>query len=515
MAKTTNAQLLQRIAELEQVTLPRQLDTLVDGRNEPQSTLSTLTAERVHAAIISAELGDTRELFAIYRDVLVSDTHIQSVIETRFLAVIGDDPMIAPANKEKADDVIAAEAIKGAVDRLPDFLGLCQDLLWGNVWPLAMVERVYQPSNEPGLRFDWGDISIVPDYLFRWTEGRLQIEGLDPQTRKPNGAFSRPDPARYITHKGHFIGTKLPDNWGGPMRAITWWFLLKVMDREWWVRFLDRFGTPFPVAKFEKTDDRSRQILERAFRLSSRIGGLVVSKGTEVELIQASTSTAEAHEKFFQRCNDEISRRVLGQTLSSTASPTGLGSGASDLQGQVRSDIAGFDKQKLAQTVRQQFFKPWLRINGFTGEAPKLTFGGEEPEENSTTAEVLSKLKTAGLRLADKSLGALSMRIGLEIERDPAPAVPSAGTKALAAPSPGQPDPVQAAQSISREAAATLSQVFRGSLAPVRQIVLESSTPAECQTRLLAAFADWDALKAAEIVEQALTAGAWNGVQAA
>ncbi len=514
MAKRpTNTHLLQRIAELEERTLPRQLGTLVDARNEPQSMLSTLTAERVAEAILSAEQGDTRDLFTIYRDVLASDTHIQSVIETRFLAVIGDDPLISPANKEKPDDVIAAEAIKAAVDRLPDFLGVCRDLLWGNVWPISMVERVYQPSSEPGLRFDWGDIAIVPDYLFRWTEGRLQIEQLDPQTRRPNGQFLRPDPSRYITHQGHFIGSKMPDNWGGPMRGLTWWFLLKVMDREWWVRFLDRFGTPFPVAKFEKNDDRSRAILERAFRLSSRVGGLVVSKGTEVELMQAATSAAEAHEKFFRVCDEAISRRVLGQTHSSIASPTGLGSGSSDLQAQVRGDIVGFDKKKLAQTLRQQLFKPWLRINGFTGEPPKLTFGGEEQEENSTTAEVLSKLKTAGLRLAEKSLGTLSQRIGLEIERDPAPAVPPAGTKALSAASPGQTDPIRAAESITREAAAKLSQVFRGSLAPIRQIVLESASPDECQTRLLTAFADWDALKAAEVVEQALTAGAWNGIQ--
>lgn len=507
----TKADLLLRIQELEERTLPHRSETFQDSRNEPASTLTTLTADRVFQAITAAEQGDTRELFAIYRDVLISDTHIQSCIETRFLAVIGDDPMITAANKDKPEDVAAADFIRAAVDRMPDFLGLCQDLLWGNIWPLSMVERMYTDAPPgSGYAHDWGDIGPVPDYLFRWTEGHLELEQLDPKTRQPNGKFERPDPRRFIVHKGHFLRT--PDNWGGPMRAIMWWFLLKVMDREWWVRFLDRFGTPFPVAHFEKNDDRSRQILERAFKLSSRIGGIVVSKGTQVELIQASTSTANAHEAFFNKCNDEISRRVLGQTLSSTASPTGLGNGASDLQGQVRGDIASFDKRKLAQTVRQQHFKPLLRINGLTGAVPLLAFGGEEPEENTTTAEVLSKLSTAGLRLADKSLPVLSQRIGLEIERDPAPTTPpAAGTRSLAAPRPGQPDPAGAAGSISREAAATLSQIYRGTLAPIRQIVLDSATPAEAQAKLLAAFVDWDATKAAEVVETAITAGAWNG----
>jgi phage gp29-like protein len=103
MAKRpTIAQLQERLAEMERSWIPRQLDTVADHRLEPPSMLAGLSAERVHAAITSAEQGDTRDLFAIYRDVLIADTHIQGCIETRFLSVIGDDPMIAPADKTSA-----------------------------------------------------------------------------------------------------------------------------------------------------------------------------------------------------------------------------------------------------------------------------------------------------------------------------------------------------------------------------------------------------------------------------
>ena len=508
----TKAQLIERVQALEVQVRTRELDTIHNLRNEPVDTLATLSADRVHAAIIAAEQGDTELLFAIYRDILISDSHIQSCIETRFLAVLGDDPLITPRNPAKPEDVAAAEAIQAAMDRLPDFMGMCADLLWGILWPLSMVERTYRASEEPGLQYDWGDVSPVPDYLFRWTTGHLELAEIDPATRMRSGKWFKPDPNRYITHRGHLL--RHPDCWGGPMRALMWWYLLKTMDREWWVRFLDRFGTPFPVAKFEKSDDRSRQILERALKLSTRIGGIVVSSATQVELVQANTAAADAHQRFFGVCNDEISRRILGQTLSSTSAPTGIGSGASTLQGQVRDDIATFDKKRYAQTVRSQFFAPWLKLNGFKGSPPNITFGGDEQEEVGVTAEALSKLYTAGMRVTDKSLPDLSKRVGLELERSPAPAAaPGMGgpIKTLSASLPGSQDPDAAAASISREAAASITQAYRGSLAPAAQILLSAGTPEQATKQLTAAFADWDASKVAEVVESAFVAGAWNG----
>lgn len=511
MAKRpTNAELKARIDELERSYLPRQLDHVEDHRNQPPDMLSGLTADRVHAAIISAEQGDTRDLFAVYRDALIADSHLQGLISTRFQAVLGDDPTAQPAS-DSAEDKVAAEFIGGVIRRSYSFTGLASDLLWGTLWPLAIVQRTYKSSTASAVTFDLGEVASVPDYLLRWTNGFLEIQDCDPETRRPNGHFRRPDPARYIIHRGHLLGGKLPDNWGGPMRSLLWWFLLKTMDREWWARFLDKFGTPFVTAKFEKGDDRSRSILERALRLSQRVGGLVVSRGTEIELTQANTAAADAHEKFFRACEDAQARLVLGQTLSSTASPTGIGGGASDLQGQVRADIRQFDKSQLNATFRQQVFAPLMTINGIPGSPPNLVWGGEEPEENSTTSEVLANLKTAGLRLAEKSLPTLSKRIGLEIERDIV-AAPVGTPRLLSAPLPSESDPVAAGSRVARAVAARISQTYRGSLAPIAQIILDSETPEEATAKMLTAYSQWDASKVAEIVESALTAGAWNGL---
>ena len=81
-----------------------------------------------------------------------------------------------------------------------------------------------------------------------------------------------------------------PDNRGGPMRSLVFWWLLSSMGRDWWARFLDKYGSPFLVGKYDQADDASRGVLERAFQWAVRVGGIVVSKQTEVEIIQASAS---------------------------------------------------------------------------------------------------------------------------------------------------------------------------------------------------------------------------------
>lgn len=508
----TKAELLARLQQLEGRWLPMEQDTVNDLRNEPPSMLPSLTAESVHAAISSAELGDSRDLFTLYRDVLTADTHLQTVIETRFLAVLGEEPDFQPKDPKNPDDVAACNAIREAVDRLPDFMGVCTNLMWGSIWPLAVLERTYKPGDAAGLRYDWRDIVRVPDTLFRWTNGFLEVQEVCERTRQPEGEWFRPEPTRYITHRGHLLPT--PDCWGGPMRSLVWWFFFGMMDREWWVRFLDKFGTPFMVGKFDKNDDRSRQILERAFKLSTKIGGLVVNKETQIELLKVGANdSAAAYQAFHEACNREKSKRVLGQTLSTEAQATGMNSGNANLHGQVRGDIRAFDAKRLNQTLRQQLFAPWLRLNGFTGRPPNVVFGAEEVDEISTTGKVLADLNTAGLEVADEGLPILSKRVGLPIVRKAAPSAPETPLKKLSAPPPTVRDPSAAAQSISRGAAAAIARAYGGSLAPVREILLAADGPDDAQTKLEAAFADWSPSKVAEVVESALVAGAWLGAK--
>lgn len=496
------------VTELQKMAdgwIPVGVASAISTGTEPPSLLMGLDASRIHSAVASAEVGDTTDLFRLYSDVLIADSHISGEIDKRFIAILGEDPVVK-AKSEKPEDQRAAQVIQYAIDRAPDFLGMCSDLLWGTLWPVSVVERTYKRADpSTGLAWDWSEMLPVPDHLLTWPRGELRIKAVSQSTGQVTGETLQLDRRRYVIHRGHLMRT--PDNWGGPMRALVWWFFLKVMDREWWVRFLDKFGTPFTVAKFDKTDDRSRQVLERAFKMSTRIGGLVVTKDTQVELVQAMTQgTADAFKTFHDVCNREMSKRIVGQNLSSESQANGMNSGNAELQGEVRADIGQFDKKMLSQTLRHQLFGPLLKLNGITGAIPDLLWGQEEPEENSLTATTLASLKIAGLRVADSAVSVLSKRMGLELERDTAP-TPSPAKQLELSGAPA--DPYAA---ISREAAAILQRTLRGSLAPARAAVLNAATPEEAASALALTFPDWPADRIAETIEAALNAGAWNGL---
>jgi phage gp29-like protein len=242
---------------------------------------------------------------------------------------------------------------------------------------------------------------------------------------------------------------------------------------------------------------------------------VVVSTETEVELVQAMTSqTGEAFEKFKTFANDQISTLILGQTSSTKQNASGLNGGGNKNHESVRQDIRQYDQLVLSQTLRDQLFRPYLDWNGIAGETPKMVWGGVSSEEQGALADLMLKLSQAGYALTDDGLDALSEKIAFPLQRaaPTSPPNPMSTTPFTALSAPAS---VVAGHAIidriAANGAADLSQAFRGSLAPVRRIILESRSASECEARLREFYADWNPSKLASLTEEALIAYAANG----
>jgi len=382
----------------------------MSARYEPVSIARTITASQLHGILQQAEAGDARDLFALYRDVILSSSHLLGEVFKRKLAVLGDSLSFVPLDKSRPA-AEAANQVRLAITNCKGWRLACSHLLDGFLWPVAVVEKVYA-VDQKGYRID--RLVKVPHHLLDFRSGRLMILDVSPEGQ-PLFAAHEADPMRYIVHRGHLLTT--PDNWGGPMRSILFWWLLATMDRGWWVRFLDRFGTPFPVGKFR--DDEGRTVLERAFSLAVRLGGLVVSNSTEVELLQAAaTDSGTAFKMFLEVCHAEMSKLVIGQTLSSSPSPTGeIGGGTAKLQSGVREDIRQFDAKMLSETLRDQLIVPYCKINGIADLAPTMVWGSESAEEQRQKIGLVEALGKAGLEPADDAIPIVSEQVGFPLRR--------------------------------------------------------------------------------------------------
>lgn len=519
------------ITRLNPFKIPAGRRTVATSFGQPPALSHTLSVDRVLGILRQAEGGECQELFAVYRDILIGHAHTQTVYNQRKLAALTKALTIGPADEKDPADVAAAEACK-ILTKSKGWLTMAMShLLNGHLYPLAILEQEYAICRNPKfpqVRYAPVGWHPVPYHLLDWTDGRLQIWDADPVFGQRAGTRAEPETPRYIVHRGHLL-TNIPDNWGGPMRAALFWYLFAIMDRDWWVRFLDRFGAPFIVGRYDAADDASRTLLARAFSAATRLFGLVVSKETDITVHSIATDKGgEAFKQMQDFANGELSKLILGQTMTTTAQSSGLGGGAqANVQENVRGDIEAWDITALAETVNTQIIQPFLALNAIPGSA-ELTITTSTGADMQRQAQFLTATTAAGLEPTDEGIEVLSKSSGISLQRASRPTVPGstsgpgsvpiAGLAALMAATnlarnPRQPtDP-----ELDRVAAAgapDLAASFRGRYAPVRKLIEDAPSLDALMAGLADFSKDLTAGESYRIIESALTAYSANAAAA-
>jgi phage gp29-like protein len=499
--------LAQRIRAFFTGEIPVVTQTVYNYRAAPLTIATLMDVDRIHEIFSDAESGNVQDLFALYRDIVLADSHLQAEFATRKRAVIGDPLTIQPADKKNPLDVQAAAWLNTQLKPLPAwFLRASAHLMDGILWPVAICEKIYAPTPDGGYRLE--RLVPVPDQLIDYRLGKLALRSTDPRSGYPNGDIFDPDENRYLIHRGHLLS--VPDNWGGPMRSLVFWWFFSAMDRDNWARFLDRYGSPFLVGKYDQSDDASRTVLERAFSNATKLFGVVISKDTQVELQQASSAQAgEAFEKFHDIACREKSKLIVGQTGSQATRSTGLGSGVSRQQEAVRDDIRQFDSIMLSATLTEGLFHQLLQINGRVGKV-RCVWGSEDEKVSAELARTLADLATAQLGIADASIPMLSERLGFQVQRLPDPS--AKGPSMLSSLAASSPERLTAAlDSIAGAGAADTARHFRRVYAPLARAIRDAKSPEEVLAHVRSFSAGWSPEQTAQLLTEALQSYAANG----
>lgn len=237
----------------------------------------------------------TTALYDIYADTLL-DPHLYSVLMKRKSRVLGDAIEFRRGGKPD-------EAVNRQIGS-PWFMRFLEDCLDAQFWGFTLVQFF---RDERG----WIDYYMVPrkhvDVAARQiTTRQSDLNGtpfdqfddlLLVRGKEPLGLLARTAP--YVIWKRGSMGD--------------------------WAQYSELFGMPTRVYTYDAADP---QALADAMEAAASQGGASVvfrPEGANLEFVDAGSQSAssELYSTFVERCNAEISKAVLGNTLTTEASDTG------------------------------------------------------------------------------------------------------------------------------------------------------------------------------------------------
>lgn len=287
------------------------------------------------AAIRAAENVDFSrryKLYDLYADILM-DTHLSCVIEKRKNAVLCSD--IVFRRDGKPDD-----AVNGQI-RSPWFNRLVGDIIDSKFWGFTLCQ-FYRDG-------EWADYDLVP---------RKHVDPVRKLIlRRQTDLTGLPwdDYADLL-----FVGS--PGDLGLLAKAAPW-VIYKRNTTGDWSQFSELFGMPIQEYIYNSDDEESRQ---RAIDDAAQMGSLAQffhDEDTKLNFIEAGnkTGSADVYERLCERCNNEISKLVLGNTLTTESSEKGT-QALGTVHKKVEDKVALADKKYVLDVLNYDMADIFTRL---------------------------------------------------------------------------------------------------------------------------------------------------------
>lgn len=333
----------------------------------------------------------------IYQDML-RDGHVRSVVQTRRLAVLGKDWRIEAATEDPADQKVR-DVVEESIRGIRGFERTRRDLLDGVLKGFAVGEVMWAARNG----------QIVPVEVRRRGQHRF--------------VFDADGRLRLLTLQRMIDGEELPDRkflvlqydadpenpYGvGIGQSIYWAWWFKKHGIKFWVVFMDRFAQPLPMGKYPPgTDEATQEKLLDILKSIQTDQAVKIPNTLEITLLEAArTSTVGVYDPFIDKMNAEISKAVLGQTLTTQEGKTGsLALG--QVQADVRQEIVEADADLEDEVFRDQLIR-WIVDFNFGADVPAPWFVTETEAQKDMVA----------LANRDKILHSMGTRIPETYVRD-------------------------------------------------------------------------------------------------
>lgn len=356
---------------------------------------SGLTPETLATIFREADAGDVYRQAELFEEMEEKDTHLFSQLQTRKNAVLGLDYEVSPASDSPEDKKIA-QFCKEIIDGLEDFDDALLDMLDAVGKGFSMLEIMWAVNggNAVATGFSWIHPKRAVFYERSNTmwEKSFEMPRIQTEDEPVNGEIMPPFKLLYHRYKAR----SGYDTRAGVLRVCAWMYLFKNYAIKDWLAFMEVFGMPIRLGKYDSAasaDDKSA-LVAAIKSLGSDAAG-IISKNTEIEFVETVKQSGENNlfENLAKFANAEISKAVLGQTLTTQEGKSGSYS-LGQVHDLVRQDLIEADCQAAAKSLRFQLIRPLVGYNfGWDKPVPKFSFKFEAPEDMKMLSEVYKNLK--------------------------------------------------------------------------------------------------------------------------
>ena len=345
---------------------------------------SGLSPRRLAEIFREADEGNVLRQMELFEEMEEKDTHLFSQLQTRKLAVTGLDWEVQPFSEEERD-VAVAEFIDDQLHGLESLNDVLLDILDAVGKGISLSEITWGVDSQGRNVVE--DITWVHPKKIFW-------DSIDDEIKITTREYPQGIPLpenKFIVHK--YKAKSGHPSRAGVLRIVSWMYLFKNYDLKDWVSFCEVFGMPLRLGKYDASasDADKAALMEAIIQLGTDAAGIVPST-TTIEFIESNKqSSAEIYEKLARYCDEQMSKAVLGQTLTSDS---GSGSYAqSKTHNEVRKDLTAADANALENTLRRDLIRPLVEFNFGPGTPiPTLQFQTEDAEDLKETAEIYRTL---------------------------------------------------------------------------------------------------------------------------
>lgn len=293
------------------------------------------------AALRAADNGRTKQLYDLYEDIMI-DGVLSDAVQKRIDAVANSELTFQNAQGEEVEEISS----------------LMDSTAWESLLTGIIKVRFYGRS---GVELGFSDgftVCPIPPKHIDLAHRTILINDTDESGIPFEG-------------DNHLLVLGYEHDFGLLLKAAPY-AIYKRGGFGDWSQWVELFGMPQRVGKYNTYDPASRKLLEEAFEKAGSAPYVVIPKEAEVETKESNSGSGTSYDEFRKANNEEILITILGQTMTTVQGDKGarsLGEVHKEVEeGKNASDL------RFVERVLNQRVRPMLEARGFPVAGGKFVF---------------------------------------------------------------------------------------------------------------------------------------------